>query len=167
MFGKSQREKELENKIELLEQKLKGADVDERIKALEEERDARAKMFREREDDYLKEIVALKAARSTIEKEFNAEKALAFKTMELEFKQKLIEDTQKVKDEYDKKLRTGMEDNFKLLQEQLTKLHSEGNAQTKFVQEMALNITKGMMNNKPAVTDKSEPRAVTNESSSL
>jgi murein L,D-transpeptidase YcbB/YkuD len=160
---KSAREKSLEAEIEKLQKQIDDTSTDKRIKALEEERDQRTKMFHEKEEKLVKEIAELRNARTKIEQEFKAEKALAYKTMELEFKQKQMDEVQKVKDEYEKKLRAGMEDNFKHLQSSLTKLHEEGNAQTKFVQDLALNITKGMVSQGPVLPNtKPAPKQIAN-----
>lgn len=85
------------------------------------------------------------------EKKLDDERAIAFKTMELEFQSKMRErvdelrdkhrhELDKVKDEAQRKLNAGIEENFTKLKDSLAKLHEEGNANTKYLEKMSISI---------------------------
>lgn len=77
-------------------------------------------------------------------KNFETEKGQVYKTMELEFKEKLMDATQKLRTEYDEKLSTGLESNYKKLSNSLTTLHEEGNANTKYLEKITLKMMDTM-----------------------
>ena len=80
------------------------------------------------------------ALKDELESKYREEKALAFKTMELDFKQKQLEEVQKIKDEYDNRMRLGLEENFAKLKDELASLHREGNANTKHLEQMTYKM---------------------------
>lgn len=124
------------------------------IKKIEEDHDyTRTKWHRERED--------LVNAETILKKQFDDQKALAFKTMELEFKGKMQDQEKKLREELDIRLRSALDENFSKLKDSLSKLHEEGNAQTKFTEQIALKmmdaIKPGMSNavrTTPVIEDK-------------
>jgi len=71
---------------------------------------------------------------------FDEKRALAFKTMELEFQEKYQRKVQKIREEYDTKTRDMMEKNFTHMKDELAKLHTEGNANTKYVEKASLKM---------------------------
>lgn len=91
-------------------------------------------------EDWQRETKRLQEAENTLKKKFDDEKALAFKTMELEFKGKMQEEVNKVRNEAQEKIQKGIEENFNKLKDSLAKLHEEGNAQTKFTEQIALKM---------------------------
>ena len=143
MWGK--KTKELETEIEKLRKLIDKNDDQYRLqlKSRDEAYDLLSKKFNEAAD-----------AENRLKKEYDKEKALAYKTMELEFKGKLIEDTQKIRVEADEKLKKGIEENFSQLKEQLAKLHSEGNAQTKFTEQIALKMMSVIKPSVPVIEQK-------------
>lgn len=82
----------------------------------------------------------LKEIEARLTKEFNDERAIAYKTMELDFKDKMNDKVQKIKDEYQDKMNKGIEENFTKLKESLATLHEEGNANTKYLEKMSISI---------------------------
>ena len=82
------------------------------------------------------------------EKNFETQKGQVFKTMELEMKGKLLDETSKIRSEYDAKLSTGLEENYNKLSKSLTSLHEEGNANTKYLEKITLKMMDTM---KPSV----------------
>ena len=99
-----------------------------------------ARLHRIMVEDLNKDIAELKKIEETLTKKFNDEKALAFKTMELEFKSKMQEELNKVRVEAQEKVNKGIEENFNKLKDSLAKLHEEGSAQTKFTEQIALKM---------------------------
>ncbi len=106
------------------------------VKMLADERKARE--AKENKIEELKEELGEIEKRLT--KEFNDERAIAYKTMELEFKGQFIEKEQKIKDEYQQKMNEGIEENFTKLKDSLATLHEEGNANTKYLENMSLKL---------------------------
>ena len=113
----------------------------------------------------VKELSHLKSLRSELDKKYSKlldkynsqekklddERALAFKTMELDFTAKMrkqidsLKDSHRaeldrVKDEAQRKLNAGIEENFTKLKDSLAKLHEEGNANTKYLEKMSISI---------------------------
>lgn len=85
------------------------------------------------------------------ESKLDEERSIAFKTMELDFKDKMNTEIQKLKDrhrleidviktEAQEKLNRGIEENFTKLKDSLAKLHEEGNANTKYLEKMSISI---------------------------
>lgn len=91
-------------------------------------------------EETTREIARLKDAEAILKKKFDEERALAFKTMELEFKGKMQDEVNKVRTEAQEKVNRGIEENFAKLKDSLAKLHEEGNAQTKFTEQIALKM---------------------------
>jgi hypothetical protein len=125
----------------------KSAEVDKLEKMLEAEKsrsERNIKQAREVFEDKVRElnrtIEDLKEPEARYKKRFEEEKALAYKAMELEFKSKHMDEVAKIRKEYDEKLISSNEDNFNKLREALAKLHQEGNAQTKFTEQIALKM---------------------------
>ena len=82
----------------------------------------------------------LESIEKRLNKEFNDERAIAYKTMELEFQGQYLAKEQKIKDEYQGKMNKGIEDNFNKLKDSLATLHEEGNANTKYLEKMSISI---------------------------
>jgi hypothetical protein len=93
-------------------------------------------------------------AESILKKKFEEERALAFKTMELEFKGKMQEEVNRVRNEATDKVNKGIEENFAKLKDSLAKLHEEGNAQTKFTEQIALKMMETMKPAPKAIEEK-------------
>ena len=132
--------KALRERIAELEAELAKPKTDARIKELEELLQRNVTQSREAHDKLQIKIIELTDAENVIKKKYAEEKALAFKTMELDFKEKQMNAVQAVKDEYEKKMQAGLEANFNTLKGSLAKLHEEGNAQTKFTEQIALKM---------------------------
>lgn len=116
------------------------------------------KQMKEAEETILKLKETLQAKlnelneyKNKVDKEYSDQKAIAYKTMDLEFKDKLMsqtnklkeahsEELQKVREEFDKKLMTLNEEHFEKLKTSLQKLHEEGNATTKYVENLSLKM---------------------------
>lgn len=98
------------------------------------------KTLKNNAEDWDRERTRLIGAENILKKKFDEEKALAYKTMELEFKGRMMEEVNKVRAEADAKLQKGIEENFTKLKDSLAKLHEEGNAQTKFTEQIALKM---------------------------
>lgn len=107
-------------------------------------------------EDWDRERIRLQGIETNLEKRFNDEKALAFKSMELEFKGKMQEEVNRVRNESQDKLNRGIEENFSKLKDSLAKLHEEGNAQTKFTEQIALKMMDQIKQpqQQPAITAK-------------
>lgn len=133
MFGTEK--KRLQDNLDGVMKKL--ATTEDNFKLYKEEQERKQKITKEDTD---REIARLRDAETILKKKFEDDKAIAYKTMELEFKGKMQDEVQKVREEADKKLQKGLEENFSQLKDQLAKLHSEGNAQTKFTEKIALNM---------------------------
>ena len=93
--------------------------------------------------------------RATLEEEFNAKKALAFKTMELEYKEKSMKEKAELEKKFMEDIQKGNENNFEKLKTALAKLHEEGNAQTKFTEQIALKMMDNMKPSARHIDDKS------------
>jgi peptidoglycan hydrolase CwlO-like protein len=109
-------------------------------KALEETNEILVK----RNEELEKENKEVGKLRKKMEKEFEDQKALAFKTMELDFKEKHMKEINAIKDEYQKKLQEGVEENYTKLKDSLAKLHEEGNANTKYLEKMSISLMNTM-----------------------
>jgi CRISPR/Cas system-associated endoribonuclease Cas2 len=83
------------------------------------------------------------------------ERALAFKTMELDFKEKFTEEVNALKSMHAKELERvknsaqeeqvrAVEKNYEKLRDSLAKLHEEGNANTKYLEQMTLKMLGNM-----------------------
>ena len=125
MFGVSKKEHEQ------LKDKLKSSQ--NHVTQLIEKSDKQSKEYRELGDKH-------RELNHTLTVKFDEQKALAFKTMELEFQDKYLTKVQKIRSEYDDKTRDMMEKNFTHMKEELAKLHTEGNANTKYVEKASLKM---------------------------
>lgn len=103
-------------------------------------KDYELKQLKESYTERGKNLVEARIAEDRLKKKFDEEKALAYKTMELEFKGKMMDEVQRVKAEADARIQKGIEENFAKLKDSLAKLHEEGNAQTKFTEQIALKM---------------------------
>jgi hypothetical protein len=142
--------------------KLKTQELEEALKvhernilAMERKIEDLARSHRNEREDWEREKRILQDAANIEKKKFDDERALVLKTMELEFKGKVQEEVNKVRLEADQKLQRGIEDNFNKLKESLAKLHEEGNAQTKFTEQIALKMMETIRpHGVPQITEK-------------
>lgn len=91
-----------------------------------------------------------------LEEKFKEKKAIAYKTMELEFKQKHMEEIGQIKDEYAKKLQQATEENYAKLKDSLAKIHEEGNATTKYVEKLSLKLMDAAKPGVPTLENKND-----------
>jgi len=82
-----------------------------------------------------------------LKKEYEEKKAIAFKTMELKFKEQHMNEMQKLKDEYQNKIIAQNEKNYDQLKASLAKLHDEGNANTKYLEKVSLTMMDALGSN--------------------
>lgn len=93
-----------------------------------------------------------------LNKEFNDERAIAYKTMELEFKSQYMTKEQAIKDEYQAKMNKGIEENFTKLKDSLATLHEEGNANTKYLENMSLKLMDSFGKNSATALGYKDPK---------
>ena len=93
----------------------------------------------------------LEEVEGKLTKKFEEEKALAYKTMELDYEGKIREavdkertahrnEIDKLRKEYDSKLIKSNEEHYEKLKDALAKLHEEGNANTKYIEKASLKM---------------------------
>ena len=91
------------------------------------------KQLKELSDAFSKEKIAL-TDKHKVERENDAI------TLKLDYKRQLAEAEAKAVEEFNKKYKSLLDENHTTLGDSLKKLHEEGNAQTKFVQELATTM---------------------------
>ncbi len=115
-------------------------DLEEQVKELKQ---AERKIKAEFELAEKKAIVALEHQRNTdlmnLEKDYN-KKLTAFKERQTE--------------EFTKKVQSLVEEQYSKLSNSMTKLHEEGNANSKFVQDMNKEMLKAIATSRPQLTEK-------------
>jgi chromosome segregation ATPase len=94
--------------------------------------------------DTKQQLKELKRDYEALGKDLEKEKGVLLKAMELDFKQKMLDEVSKVKDEYNKKVVNDMEENFGKLKNSLSKLHEEGNANTRYLENITLKMMDAM-----------------------
>jgi len=112
----------------------------DRVAAYEERNNNQLKVIEAKEDKIEELKEELGEIEKRLNKEFNDERAIAYKTMELEFKSQYMTKEQDIKDEYQAKMNKGIEENFTKLKDSLATLHEEGNANTKYLENMSLKL---------------------------
>lgn len=113
---------------------------------------------KKKNEELWKDNKELRDAKITIEKEYDKKMAdfrlewkrkeeHATSLLEIEKKTEILDAVTKVKEEYQAKEKELLETNFNKLSTSLEKIHSDGNAQTKFVKELSLKMIDKMSNN--------------------
>lgn len=108
-------------------------------------------MLRKNIDQLQKEIVNLKNTKNELDRKIAEDKAIMYKTMDLDYKDKLAKELEKQKSYYERKIEDlknkresdieeMRKDNFDKLKESLQKLHEEGNSQTKYLENVSLKM---------------------------
>lgn len=136
MFGTNK--KDLEEQVITLKAAFETAET--KIEDLQRSLKRQAEDHSDDRKKWEKERAELKDAEAIISKRFDDQKALAYKTMELEFKGKMQDQEKALRNELDVRLRAALDENFTKLKDSLSKLHEEGNAQTKFTEQIALKM---------------------------
>jgi chromosome segregation ATPase len=105
---------------------------------------AHLQTFKEQRD---KAVANYGELENKLKKEYEEKKAIAFKTMELKFKEQHMNEMQKLKDEYQNKIIAQNEKNYDQLKASLAKLHDEGNANTKYLEKVSLTMMDALGSN--------------------
>jgi len=130
----------------------------DRVAAYEERNNNQLKVIEAKEDKIEELKEELGEIEKRLNKEFNDERAIAYKTMELEFKSQYMTKEQDIKDEYQAKMNKGIEENFTKLKDSLATLHEEGNANTKYLENMSLKLMDSFGKNSATALGYKDPK---------
>jgi uncharacterized protein (UPF0210 family) len=97
------------------------------------------------------EIKEVRKDYERLKDDLEKEKGILLKAMELDYKQRMIEEVAKIKEQYNQRVLKDLEGNFEKLKGSLSKLHEEGNANTRYLEKVTLKMMDAMnvnINNK-------------------
>jgi len=82
----------------------------------------------------------LSKAKETLERDYEMREKQAIAMMEIEKKEAILEEKDKLQTEFNKKLDCELQKNFDKLSKSLTTIHEDGNATTKYIQELSMKM---------------------------
>lgn len=105
-----------------------------------------------------KELSDLRDAESKIKKEYEVKEKQVMAMMEIEKKEAILEEKGKLQEDFNKKLSAELQANFDKLSTSLESMHKDGNATTKYIQELSMKVIDKVTPNgsKPLLSNESE-----------
>lgn len=92
------------------------------------------------EKELRRKIDTLDTKLTEVEGKYKEREVLALKAADLEYKARLQDAKAAIQEEYNNKTQASLEKDFDKLKESLTRLHEEGNSNTKYLEKVSLKL---------------------------